>query len=124
MVLTHKYVAIHTRRRAVECYIKPILIHDVWMQGPDNFKISTKGIRSNRNVVPLENVVSWTAKKSNKTVLREADTTRSLVNKICKCWATFFGHVTRREILECLVATRIIQGNAAGENREKGCQME
>ena len=33
---------------------------------------------------------SWPKKKSSETVLREADTTRSLINRICKFEATFF----------------------------------
>ena len=41
--------------------------------------------------------ISWTAKKSNETVLREADKTRSLINRICKCQAAFFGYEMRRE---------------------------
>ena len=32
-----------------------------------------------------------------ETVLREADTTRSLINRISKHQASFFGHVMRRE---------------------------
>ena len=39
---------------------------------------------------------SWTAKKSNKTVLRVAETTRSLIYRISKGQVTF-GHVMRRE---------------------------
>ena len=46
--------------------------------------------------------MSWFAKKSNETVLREADITRSLIHRICKHLATYFGHVMRREKLEKL----------------------
>ena len=41
--------------------------------------------------------ISWAAKKSNETVLQEADLTRSLINRIC--------HMMRREKLEHLVTT-------------------
>ena len=34
--------------------------------------------------------ISWTAKKSNETVLQEAETTRSLINRPCECKASFF----------------------------------
>ena len=34
-------------------------------------------------------LTSWTAKKSNETVLRETDT-RSLITRICKRQASFF----------------------------------
>ena len=41
--------------------------------------------------------ISWMAKKSNDTVLKEAHTSRALVNKIQTRQTTFFGHVMRRE---------------------------
>ena len=40
--------------------------------------------------------MSWTAKKSNETVLLEA-VTRSFINRIHKRHVTFFGPVMRRE---------------------------
>ena len=46
--------------------------------------------------------ISWMAKKSNDTVLKEAHTSRALVNKIRTRQTTFFGHVMRREKLEHL----------------------
>ena len=54
--------------------------------------------------------ISWTAKKSNETVLQKADTTRSLINSIHKHQATSFGHVMRREKLEFLVITEMTKG--------------
>ena len=62
--------------------------------------------------------ISWTAKKSNETVLREADKMRSLINTIPKCKTTFFGHVMRREKLAHLVTTRMIKGKCS---RGKQC---
>ena len=56
--------------------------------------------------------IPWTAKKSNETVLRDADTTSSLTNRISKRQATFFGHVIRREKLKHLVTTAMIEGNS------------
>ena len=41
--------------------------------------------------------ISWITKKSNDTVLKEAHTSRALVNKIRTRQTTFFGHVMRRE---------------------------
>ena len=55
-------------------------------------------------------VTSWIPKKSNKTVLQEADATRSLINGICEGDAIFFGHVMRREKLENLVTNGMITG--------------
>ena len=48
--------------------------------------------------------IPWTGKKTN-SVLKEAETNRSLVQKIRKKQATFFGHVMRREGLEHFLTT-------------------
>ena len=57
---------------------------------------------------------SWTAKKSNERVSREADTTRLLLNRplnrIPMCQATFFGHVIKGEKLKHLMTIRMIKG--------------
>ena len=58
-----------------------------------------------------------TAKKSIKTVLREADTTRSIINRIHKHQKTFFGHVMRRQKLEQLVTIGMI--DTAGKDSLK-----
>ena len=63
--------------------------------------------------------ISWTAKKSNETGLREAVTRRSLINKINKRQATFLGYVMRREKLEHLVTTGMIE-----RKRNRGSQRE
>ena len=68
--------------------------------------------------------ISWTAKKSNETVLREIDTIRSLINRIHKWQANFFGHVMRRVKLEHLMTIGMIKVNAAGENSVKRCSMD
>ena len=57
--------------------------------------------------------ISRTAKKSNETFLQEAETTRSLVNRIRNCQATFFDYVKRREKLEHLVTTGMIKGKCS-----------
>ena len=51
-MLTNDHISIHTRRRALECYIEPILIYGcaVW-----TFSKETGG---NRNVVPSENAAN------------------------------------------------------------------
>ncbi|GFN84853.1 hypothetical protein PoB_001135900 [Plakobranchus ocellatus] len=60
------------------------------------------------------------SKKTNDTVLEEAHTTRLLISKIRKRQATFFGHVMRREKLENLVTTGMLEGKRSrGKQREK-----
>ena len=52
--------------------------------------------------------------------IQEADTTVSLTNRICKHQATFFGLMMRREKLEHLVTTGMINGNhSRGKQQEK-----
>ena len=60
--------------------------------------------------------ISWTAKKSNKTVFREADTMRSLMTRIRTRQATLFGHVMRRKKLERFV----ISGNDRRNTQQRG----
>ena len=53
-------------------------------------------------------------------MLREADTTRSFMNRIPKRQATFCGHVMRREKLEDLETTgMIVIKRSSGKQREK-----
>ena len=54
--------------------------------------------------------ISWTAKKSNATIIREADTIRSLINRIRKRQAVIFGDVMRREKQEHLVTAGMMEG--------------
>ena len=104
MVLTNrsKYISIHTRRRAFECYIELILIY-----GCETWTI-VKQIQKKLEATEMWFLwrmlkISWTAKKSNKTILQEADTIRSLINREHRRQAIFYGHVMRRKELEHLV---------------------
>ena len=52
--------------------------------------------------------------------MKEADTKRSLINKMRKRQAKFIGHVIRREGLEHLVTTGMLEGRRSrGRQREK-----
>ena len=65
-------------------------------------------------------LILWTAQKSIEAVLREADTTRPLITRIHKGQANFFGYVMRREKLEHLVTTGLIERkHSRGKQREK-----
>ena len=64
--------------------------------------------------------IPWTAKKTNEMVLKEAETNRSLAQKIKKQQATFFGHVMRREGLEHFLNTsKLDRKRSKGRQREK-----
>ena len=53
-------------------------------------------------------------------MLREADTKRSLINRISKRQATFFGHVMRREKLEHSVTTGMVEGKKREKMKKSG----
>ena len=109
-VLTNSHISIHTRKRTLECYIEPIL-----MYGCEAWTISKQAQKKLEAVemwfLRRMMKISWMAKKSNDTVPKEAHTSRALVKKI---WTvrqtTFFGHVMRREKLEHLITTGMIEG--------------
>ncbi|GFO49904.1 structural maintenance of chromosomes protein [Plakobranchus ocellatus] len=118
-VLTNKNISIRTRRRALECYIEPILMYgcEAWtISKQTQRKLEATEMWFLRRMLRI----SWTAKKTNDTVLEEAHTTRLLISKIRKRQATFFGHVMRREKLENLVTTGMLEGKRSrGKQREK-----
>ena len=95
-VLTNSHISIHTRKRTLECYIEPIL-----MYGCEAWTISKQAQKKLEAVemwfLRRMMKISWMAKKSNDTVLKEAHTSRALVNKIRTRQTTFFGHVMRRK---------------------------
>ncbi|GFO11985.1 RNA-directed DNA polymerase from mobile element jockey [Plakobranchus ocellatus] len=95
-ILTNKHISIETRKRALQCYIEPVL-----MYGCEAWTIS-KQIQNK-----LEATEMW--------FLR-----RSLVRTIRKRQATFLGHVMRRGKLEHLVTTGKFEGKRSrGRQREK-----
>ena len=119
IVLTNSHISIHTRKRTLECYIEPIL-----MYGYEAWTISKQAQKKLEAVemwfLRRMMKISWIAKKSNDTVLKEAHTSRALVNKIRTRQTTFFGHVMRREKLEHLITTGMIEGKRSrGKQREK-----
>ena len=60
-IQTNNYILIHTRRRALKCYIEPIL-----MYGCEAWTISKelqKKTGDNKNVVPTENVMNLMDRK-------------------------------------------------------------
>ena len=92
-VLTNSHISIQTRKRTLECYIEPIL-----MYGCEAWTISKQAQKKLEAVemwfLRRMMKISWMTKKSNDTVLKEAHTSRALVNKIRTRQTTFFGHVT------------------------------
>ena len=62
----------------------------------------------------------WTAKKSNEDVLKEAGTTRTLINTIRRRQLKFLEHIMRQENMENLVMTgKIERRRSRGRPRQK-----
>ena len=61
----------------------------------------------------------WAAKKTNEMVSKEVETNRSLVQKIRKQQATFFGHVMRREGLEHFLTTGKLDRKRSNERQKE-----
>ena len=116
-VLTNSHISIQTRKRTLECYIEPIL-----MYGCEAWTISKQAQKKLEAVemwfLRRMMKISWMAKKSNDTVLKEAHTSRALVNKI-RIRQTFFGHVMRREKLEHLITTGMMEGKRSSAVEKK-----
>ena len=118
-MLTNKEISMETRQKALQCYIEPILMYgcEAWTINKETQrKLEAVEMWFLRRMLRI----SWKEKKSNEDVLKEAVATRSLINKIRKRQAKFTGHVTRREGLEHLVTTGMLEGRRSrGRQREK-----
>ncbi|GFO49889.1 RNA-directed DNA polymerase from mobile element jockey [Plakobranchus ocellatus] len=118
-ILTNKHISIETRKRALPCYIEPVL-----MYGCEAWTIS-KQIQNKLEATEMWFLrrmlrIPWTAKKTKERVLNEANKRRSLVRTIRKHQATFLGHVMRRGKLEHLVTTGKFEGKRSrGRQREE-----
>ena len=108
-----------TKLKILQCYIEPILMYgcETWTINTQmQKKIEAVEIWFLRRMMKI----SWTERKSNDCVLEEAGYRRSLVAKIKMRQAKFFGHIMRREGIEKLVTTGMMEGKrAAGRQRMK-----
>ena len=101
-LLTNNKLALDLRKRMLQCYVEPVLLYAC-----ETWTIDTQ-VKKQLEATEMWFLrrmlrIPWTDKKSNEEVLREANSRRMLINKIGKRQTTFFGHVMRREGLECLV---------------------
>ncbi|GFO09133.1 RNA-directed DNA polymerase from mobile element jockey [Plakobranchus ocellatus] len=77
-ILTNKHISIETRKRALQCYIEPVLTYgcEAWTiskQIQNKLEATEMWFRRRMLRIP------WTAKKTNERVLYEANKRRSLV---------------------------------------------
>ncbi|GFO10081.1 endonuclease-reverse transcriptase [Plakobranchus ocellatus] len=118
-LLTNNKITITTRKRALQCYIEPILMYrcEAWTITKEiQKKIEAAEICFFRRMLR----VPWTARKTNEEVPKETESTRSLMSRIRRRQAKFVGHIMRREGLENLVTTGRMEGKKSrGRQREK-----
>ncbi|GFO17488.1 hypothetical protein PoB_004399300 [Plakobranchus ocellatus] len=118
-ILTNKHISIETRKRALQCYIEPVLMYgcEAWTISKQiKDKLEATEIWFLRRILRIP----WTAKKTNERVLNEANKRKSLVRTIRKRQTTFLGHIMRREKLEYLITTGKLEGKRSrGRQREK-----
>ena len=67
--------------------------------------------------------ISWTAKKSNETVLRKANERRSFINRIRKCQATFFWPCDEKRETRTSCDNWMIEGKRSRGKNMKRCWM-
>ena len=118
-ILTNKKLSLNVRKRILQCYNEPILLY-----GCETWTISkqTHNLLEDVEMWFLRRMmrISWTAKKTNESVLNEANETRRLITAIRKRQAKFIGHVMRQKQLENLVTTGKLNGTRSrGRPREK-----
>ncbi|GFO00473.1 RNA-directed DNA polymerase from mobile element jockey [Plakobranchus ocellatus] len=118
-ILTNKHISIETRKRALQCYIEPVLMYgyEAWTISKQiQNKLEAREMWFLRRMLRIP----WTTKKTNERVLNEANKRRSLIRTIRKRQATFLDHVMRRGKLEHLVTTGKFEGKRSrGRQREK-----
>ncbi|GFO42822.1 craniofacial development protein 2 [Plakobranchus ocellatus] len=116
-ILTNKHISMETRKRALQCYIEPVLMYgcEAWTISKQiQYKLEATEMWFLRRMLRIH----WTAKKTNERVLNEANKRRSLVRTLRK--ATFLGHMMRRGKLEHFVTTGKSEGKRSrGRQREK-----
>jgi len=118
-ILTNKKLPLDLRKRILQCYVEPVLLYacETWTLNAQTRKqLEATEMWFLRRLMKI----SWTEMKSNEVILKEAKARRTLINKIRKRHATFFGHVMRRGGLEHLVTTGKINGKRSrGRQRIK-----
>jgi len=116
-ILKHNKLPLETRKRVLECYVKPILMYgcECWTITPSmQKKLESVEMWFIRRMLKI----SWVEHQSNEEVLRKAKTERSLIKTIRERQMKFMGHIMRKEGLENLTLTGRIEGRR-GRGRQR-----
>ena len=117
-ILVSKRINKMSRIRLIRCYIWSVLLY-----GCETWTV-TKELQRRLEAAEMWFLrrllkIPWTARKSNEDVLKEAGTTRTLINSIRR-QLKFLGHVMRQQNMENLVMTGKIEGRRSrGRPRQK-----
>ena len=108
-ILTNRKLSISTRKRLIKTHVWSSLLY-----GVESWTITTSmKCRLEATEMWLWRrmmKISWTELKSNEEVLRMIGEKRCLMTHIRRRQLRFFGHVMRREGLENIVTTGMIEG--------------
>ncbi|GFN87970.1 endonuclease-reverse transcriptase [Plakobranchus ocellatus] len=107
-ILANRNISMTTKIRVIESYVWSVLLY-----GSECWTIN-KEIEEKPEAVEMWFIrrmmrISWTEKKSNELVLKEANLERSLIKTIRQ----FLGHVCRHKGLEHLAITGKIEGKSS-----------
>ena len=117
--MTNIKLSITVRKRILQAYVEPVLLYgcEAWTID-DRMKRSLEATEMwfLRRMLRIP----WTARKTNEEIMHEAQNTRQVMTNIRKRQAKFVGHVIRKNQLEILVTTGMLDGRRGrGRPREK-----
>lgn len=118
-ILTNKKILKETRLRVLRCYVWSVLLY-----GSETWNISKK-IKKKLEAAEMWFYrrmlkVPWTDKRTNEEVLQMMEERRTLMTTIKLRQMKFFGHVMRKEGLENLAVTGMVEGKRSrGKQRSK-----
>ena len=112
-------MSIGIRKRAAKTFVRSTMLY-----GCKTWTINTKmqGILEAAEMWLWRRIlkIPWTARKTNEEVLRRMGTEREMVKTKRKRQMRFLGHVMRRNEMEAVVMTGMVEGRRArGRQREK-----
>ena len=112
-------LSIEIRKRAAKTFIWSTLLYgsETWtVGGKMQEKLEAVEMWMWRRILKIP----WTARRTNEEVLRQMGAERELMTTIRRRQMRFLGHVVRREEMEAVVLTGMVEGGRArGRQREK-----
>ena len=108
-VLTNRNITMTTKLRVLKAYVWAVLLYgcECWTLNKETTrKLEAVEMWFLRRIMRI----SWTEKRTNDSILKEANIERSLIKTIRKRQLEFLGHICRKKDLEYLSITGKIEG--------------